>query len=634
MMPDQSSDQERASITPVEKRIYVHFLDIHHFLRATVGNHVAFKKVWAEGRLAFRLAVLFSDVAYLPASTYYESELARFILSEHEALKELGFISLTAGETTLEEHREAKLVQYGSFSPGYLGEAYQQRITTEPPPYVQHAGSSTIGITRHWFSVLETGALFRQATESGIDLPSQIEKIWERIPEELAGRAFVPQHVSPLMQLLGSPRLPSWVLCEAIESPYIHGYAKRIKAGLVRDLIYLASPFQVRPLRGSISYKNLCRLLAVLDLMPVLRGIEARRLVTVKMMPDWSLLSELLRIQKAPTAQMYKLASSVLRGINNKPAARHSTKSCRRGTVTDRALRQRVRVGIVTALPIEYVAAKFFLESHRGIAIPGDPNRYLLGEVPSGERRVNVALTLLKRMGPTSAAAAATNLLRSFRDIRVIVMTGIACAVPNPAKPEDHVRLGDVVISDRKGVVDFEFGARVDGKVVHREAVPPPSAQMIELLNQLEVRELEGDSPWFGHIERLVLAHRRFQRPPEESDTLQDPEGRLVLHPQDPDRVPGQPRLFRGVIGSSGLLVRDAAYRNELRDTFDLRAIEMEGSGIAEAAWGFEQYYMVVRGASDYGDRKKGALWRAYAAGAAAAFTRSLLELWYTTQTT
>ena len=35
-------------------------------------------------------------------------------------------------------------------------------------------------------------------------------------------------------------------------------------------------------------------------------------------------------------------------------------------------------------------------------------------------------------------------------------MTGIAGGVPFPEKAEDHVRLGDIVVSDRNGVVQYD----------------------------------------------------------------------------------------------------------------------------------------------------------------------------------
>lgn len=104
-------------------------------------------------------------------------------------------------------------------------------------------------------------------------------------------------------------------------------------------------------------------------------------------------------------------------------------------------------VGIVTALPVEFVPMKQMISARRPWPIDGDPNTYIVGYIPqpsfqqsSSITELPVVLTRLKRMGTNSAAAAATNLLRSFPTVRVVVMTGIACAVPNHLDAEKHVR--------------------------------------------------------------------------------------------------------------------------------------------------------------------------------------------------
>jgi hypothetical protein len=57
-----------------------------------------------------------------------------------------------------------------------------------------------------------------------------------------------------------------------------------------------------------------------------------------------------------------------------------------------------------------------------------------------------------------------------------------------------------------------------------------------------------------------------------------------------------------------------------------VRAVEMEASGIADAAWTLEIGYFVVRGISDYCDKNKNDVWRYYAAAVSAAYCRALLE--------
>src|SRR5262249_11896587 len=63
-----------------------------------------------------------------------------------------------------------------------------------------------------------------------------------------------------------------------------------------------------------------------------------------------------------------------------------------------------------------------------------------------------------------------------------------------------------------------------------------------------------------------------------------------------------------------------------LRDRYGVKAIEMEGSGVADAAWTRSIEYFVVRGISDYCDSNKNDDWQNYAAVAAASYTRLLLS--------
>ena len=282
-------------------------------------------------------------------------------------------------------------------------------------------------------------------------------------------------------------------------------------------------------------------------------------------------------------------------------------------------------VGIVTALPVEYASMKHLISGCKSSAIPGDPSRYVRGFIPqpttmgfaedtSKRRRLSVVLTRLKRMGTNSAAAAATNLLRSFPSVRVVIMTGIACAVPNPTRRDRNVKLGDIVVSDRKGVVQFDNFALTDGEVTPRDVTPPPSAALVDALNELESAQLNGQEPWNGYIAHIINRARAFAQPQSRRSSSKRTAAK-------------RPHVFRGLIGSSNILLKDKAFRDALRDRYGLLAIEMEGSGIAEATWGFDKYYFLVRGMCDFGDNKKKDRWQGYAAAAAASYTRALLDV-------
>ena len=76
-------------------------------------------------------------------------------------------------------------------------------------------------------------------------------------------------------------------------------------------------------------------------------------------------------------------------------------------------------------------------------------------------------------MGNNVAAARGTLLLQHFPKVEAIVMVGIGGGVPSPEKVDDHVRLGDVVVSDRRGVIQYDY-IKKTRKVAEVRASPRP----------------------------------------------------------------------------------------------------------------------------------------------------------------
>ena len=291
------------------------------------------------------------------------------------------------------------------------------------------------------------------------------------------------------------------------------------------------------------------------------------------------------------------------------------------------------RLAIVTALPKEFSAVEVMLDQHDDITVPGDSARYTVGNIGSHP----VVVTLLPKMGNNLASAVSSNLLRSFPNIGDILMVGIAGGVPDPNNAENHVRLGDIVVSMDAGVMQFDFGKLE--QVVHEGESPrehftirasdlPPSARLQQAVRFLEARRIRKERPWERHIVRSTTLENAG-RPPNTRDVLYDSHdpSRMIPHPKDAMRVARQPRLHYGVIGSSNMLLKEPHLRDLLRDEYQVRAIEMEGSGIASATWmSSNAGYLLIRGICDYCDSHKNNIWQGYAAVVAAAYARALIE--------
>ena len=176
-------------------------------------------------------------------------------------------------------------------------------------------------------------------------------------------------------------------------------------------------------------------------------------------------------------------------------------------------------------------------------------------------------------------------------------------------------------------MVQYDFDKESIDQITHRHPLRPPSAKLLNATRLLEANTWVGEYPWLQHLERASHV-QNAARPAEKIDILVDSNEQTVTisHPDDPSRVPGQPRVFTGRIASANKLLKNPLKRDELRRKFGVKAIEMEGSGIADATWNHSVGYLVVRGICDYCDSNKNDLWQGYAAVVAAAYTRALLE--------
>ena len=148
-----------------------------------------------------------------------------------------------------------------------------------------------------------------------------------------------------------------------------------------------------------------------------------------------------------------------------------------------------VSIGIVTALPKEFAAMQLQLRDAADIAFPGQGAglRYAVGRVKASGGGSHYAALCLAGMGNNVAAIRAMRLLEHFPQVDDIIMVGIAGGVPNITKVEDHVRLGDIVVSDLGGVVQYDFVKDEGPFRSEKGSTHRPSARLIEAARFLEV---------------------------------------------------------------------------------------------------------------------------------------------------
>ena len=327
-----------------------------------------------------------------------------------------------------------------------------------------------------------------------------------------------------------------------------------------------------------------------------------------------------------------------------------------------------ITIGVITALEKEFLACK-------GVLDPKSKGKEIVNGESTGEFRCHfcrlpgvqgshaIAIVQLHGMGTVSAAIGAMKLLHNCPNTRHIIMCGIAGAVPHPGDPESHVRLGDIVVSSQKGIIDYARGKQRDPRAakvkanekgVDLSSVPesyfgfefrgvpfPPGSSLTNALNSVKCadEEVHGNRrrSWEFFIDEFksrseTKRKRDWNRPGKTKDCLNDSyhdDRADIEHPDDSEwrHCKNRPRVFVGPIGAANIVLADPKRRDWLRDNHGIMAVEMESVGIADASWVAENVnYLVVRGTCDYCNTQKNDHWQKYAALIAAAYTRAILE--------
>ncbi|KAJ5919799.1 Pfs NACHT and ankyrin domain protein [Penicillium verhagenii] len=171
-------------------------------------------------------------------------------------------------------------------------------------------------------------------------------------------------------------------------------------------------------------------------------------------------------------------------------------------------LNEKYTVGWICALPVELAAARGMIdgEDHgepQTSPAAADQNRYTLGMI--GNFKVVIASLPKDQFGSSSATASVKDMLFTFPKTRIGLCVGIGAGIPDYDSQDEHVRLGDVVISSSTktgGVVAYDLGKRLaDGSFETRSALaPPPRSLSSALAAVFLLRDLQGMPRLASHL--------------------------------------------------------------------------------------------------------------------------------------
>ena len=299
-----------------------------------------------------------------------------------------------------------------------------------------------------------------------------------------------------------------------------------------------------------------------------------------------------------------------------------------------------IKIGIITALAEERTAMEAMLENKQNIEFLGRGmgNQFVLGNITANDTGIHrIALARTSGDGNNKAAIRAAKLVEHFPKLEVIFMVGIAGGTPVLPNLygdgisnhlDKHVRLGDIVVSG--GIFQYDYVKDGGGEFVFKGNNIPPCSKVYEAqqrLEELSERDENDMLPWNVYIKQaLGKLKSNYERPDCSTDQLRNHNGELIEHPMDVNRDSQYPKIFKGKIASSNAVLKNPQKRDKLKREHDVYAIEMETSGIADTTWEAGIGYYGVRGICDYCDCYKNDIWHRYAALAAAAYTKALIE--------
>lgn len=246
-------------------RLFLHFFDVH-FLELKAADQIG-SPIVRECELATRLAILAASEVLVPAASYFESAICRRILDGYRPLYDLGGIWLVGSGANTEEFSYAKLQQYPAQSLQHKQYAIASHTTV--PPFRSRTASASHDIAERWLVILEDAMSFGAVVKDfQIERPAVFEKRWSCVPEKLEGKAFIVDHVSPL--ILGRTRNPVLRnrLHSIINEAYFGSYTKEFAAGVVTELIYLAAPHAIPSANWNLPFRTLinrCRNAGILE---------------------------------------------------------------------------------------------------------------------------------------------------------------------------------------------------------------------------------------------------------------------------------------------------------------------------------------------------------------------------------
>ena len=240
----------------------------------------------------------------------------------------------------------------------------------------------------------------------------------------------------------------------------------------------------------------------------------------------------------------------------------------------------------------------------------------------SGEKWVSVSIS---GENNSNASACFQQALNTFKNMKRVIMVGIAGGIPDVENPSNHVRLGDICLPSEP-VINYNYVKNESNweEAKNRSQAKNISSLCIKVSEDL-IYEINCNQELLRTPLVELLEFGRISKP--DTDRLFSPlePNNVIEHPYDDERT-DLPKIHLTRFGSTDELLKSPWKRDQLKAKYGISAVEMECYGVATAATKAEKTYFMVRGIIDYCDGHKNDDWYLYSCTAAAAFLKLILE--------
>lgn len=271
------------------------------------------------------------------------------------------------------------------------------------------------------------------------------------------------------------------------------------------------------------------------------------------------------------------------------------------------------------------------------------------------------SLRHFSNMGVVRSSSASRSLKMSFSSIKLALLVGICGAVPFK-KDGSEILLGDVIISET--IVEFDYGRQYPDSFKRNDTLLDVYGRPNEILGLLQRWKIPVifetlQQEFTQHLE-VLLQRMNMKYPAANQDMLfqsdyvhkhhgncmecNDAAGSVCQYALtsscsdlcDESRIVSRhrmkeaarsgstgpsPSVHIGAIGTGDAVMRSARHRDQHAQSESIIAFEMEGVGIWD-----KFNCLVIKGVCDYADSHKSKFWQDYAALAAAAVAKEVLE--------